>query len=102
MIYILIFFLIIIGLITYNYDRQENASFALDQLNISQNPELLNEIDARNQYRIIGIDKNIKMDKNGRIEYITYAKPNPEAGESSCYKTKCPSWVTNVICWQCL
>jgi hypothetical protein len=100
----IILIVIIVILIIYlnHYNQVEHASFMLDQLRILQNPETLNEIDARVYSRVSAIDHHAKIDKNGRIEHITYQKPSPENGEQSCYKVDCPSWITNIICWKCL
>ena len=102
---IIIIIVIIIILYEYKYiNNKEHASFLLDNLNINryQNPEIMNEIESRANYRIITINKHVKLDKNGRIEYITYAKPTSEHGELGCYKVTCPSWITNIVCWKCL
>lgn len=107
MIYVF-FIIIIIVIIVIIYESKhkhikEHAGFLLNQLNVNipQNPEIINEIESRANYRIVTIDKHIKLDKNGRIEYITYAKPLPENGELGCYRVVCPSWITNVACWKC-
>ena len=98
---IILLFLLICLLMMFknNKNKREGASF--NQMSILQNPELTNEIDANNHIRIIGIEKNVKMDKNGRVEYITYAKPLPESGEVACYKITCPAWLNDVVCWKC-
>lgn len=102
--YILIV-LIILLLIIYRYKfttQIENASFLLDHLAIPQNPETINELQARQFYAVPGIDKHAKIDKNGRVEHVTYQKPEPESGEKGCYVIDCPPWVTNIVCWKCL
>jgi hypothetical protein len=104
-VYIIIFLIILIFLYEINCaNNTEHASFLLDQLNgnIPQNPEVINEIESRANYRIVTIEGHVKLDKNGRIEYITYSKPLPESGELGCYKVKCPAWVTNIACWKCV
>jgi len=103
----IVLLIILIIVILYKWkctDVRENASFLLDQLNVNipRNPEIINEIESRGNYRVVAIDSNVKLDKNGRVEYITYAKPHPESGESECYRVSCPSWVTNIACWKCL
>lgn len=102
--YILII-LIVLLLIIYRFKfttQIENASFLLDRISIPQNPETINELQTRNYYGIVGIDKHAKLDKNGRVEKVTYMQPEPESGEKSCYVVECPPWVTNIVCWKCL
>ena len=79
----------------------EGANFTLDTLQVPDNPLPINEIDTRRYIRLVGIEKNAKMDKYDRVEKITYTKPKPELGETKCFRVPCPYWFSEIVCWKC-
>ncbi|QKF93551.1 hypothetical protein QKU48_gp0093 [Fadolivirus algeromassiliense] len=97
---ILLILICIIYEIYFN-KKIEGAGFNLDPLYIPDNPFPIDDVSSRRFFRIVGIDKHLKMDKYGRVEKITYKKPKPESGEISCHRVVCPSVYTNVACWTC-
>ena len=100
--FIIIAILLIALIIFCKPNNRENARFNLDPLRIPDNPSPINELQTRNLIRIVGIERNMKLDAYGRVESITYKKPEPESGQTSCYKVKCPSWMTSTRCWKCV
>ena len=99
---LLLLLLIILFIWFTFYNKQiEGAGFALDGLYIPQNPERLNEINIRSRYRVVGIDKYVKLDKFDRVDKILYSKPQPDKGETRCYRVNCPNWLETVGCWKC-
>lgn len=96
---IIITILIIIFIFIYtNYYEGFSGN---DYLITTANPIAINEIQGRNLLGTIGIQYHLKMDKQGRVEKITYEPPSPESGETNCNTTQCPSWYNNVVCWKC-
>lgn len=73
----------------------------LDMLVIPEYPELYNEIDIKKFIRLVTIEYNLVLDKFNRIKRVTYKKPLPELGETTCYRIKCPAWFENILCWKC-
>ena len=98
---VLLFLSLIILYNKYVYKKIEGAGFDYDPLIIPNNPFPIDEVQGRRLIRIIGIERNLKMDKYGRVEKITFKKPKPELGEKVCSRSKCPNWMTEVVCWQC-
>ena len=80
----------------------EEANFTMDASRIPDNPFPYNEIDSRKFLRLVEIEKHLKMDKYDKVEKVTYSKPKPESGESTCFRVKCPYWFSEVICWKCI
>lgn len=89
----------IIFIISYN--EIEGADFDLDPLHIPEDPTTINDVNIRRYVRIIGIDRDLKFDKYGRIENVTFKKPKPELGEKNCKRFTCPATYTSVACWKC-
>jgi len=101
----IIILVIVLGCLSYVYKPKkqiEGAAFALDTLRILDNPTAINEADSRKYIRLIGIEKHLKMDKYDNVEKISYKKPKPESGETSCFRVKCPYWYSEVVCWKCI
>lgn len=90
MIILLVLFIIIILLLLKNKSKIENYS-----------PVLISENTNTGILKLSRVRNNIKLDKYNRIENNNYSPPNPEIGESNCYKVHCPYWISNVNCWQC-
>ena len=83
------------------YRSIEHAAFALDSLRMPLNPESINEIGIRSKYRVVGIDKHIRLDRFDRVEKILYSEPKPEQGETHCGRVTCPNWIEEAKCWKC-
>lgn len=99
---ILYVLIIILVIYLFYYNNVEHAAFLLDGLYLPDDPERYDVIDIRSRYRgILGVKPNLKINKNGQIEKITYTKPKPELGETKCNQVICPSWFSHVHCWKC-
>ena len=103
----LLLLFIVLAIIYFIYlikktNRIEGIEFSLDPLFIPENPIHLNDIDTRRFVRTVGIKRNLKIDKNGRIETITYTPPKPELGENICIPVDCDPQYQLDVCWKCL
>lgn len=83
------------------FKKQYEGFGVKDYSLLTANPIIINEIQGRSLLRTIGIKYHLKMDKQGRVEKITYDPPLPESGETDCQRVQCPSWYNDVICWKC-
>jgi len=98
----IIFLIIIVIVIIILFKKKQYEAFGVNDYSLlTANPIIINEIQGRGLYRTVGIKYNLKMDKQGRIEKITYDPPLPESGETICRKVQCPSWYDEVVCWKC-
>ena len=98
----IIFLIIIVIAIIVLFKKKQYEGFGVkDYLILTENPIILNEIQGRGLYRTVGIKSHLKIDKQGRVEKITYDPPLPESGETTCQKVQCPSWYDDVVCWKC-
>ena len=103
MIYKFTICLVIIVLIIYLLarDRTERFRINLDPLYIPVNPILFNDVEIRRFARTVGIKRHLKINKNGRIESITFSPPKPELGETKCSKQECDPQYQLDVCWHC-
>jgi hypothetical protein len=82
-------------------DNVERFRFNLDPLYIPVNPIPFNDVQVRRFARTVGIKRHLKINKNGRIESITYSPPKPELGETKCYIKECQPQYQLDVCWHC-
>jgi hypothetical protein len=83
----LLFLLLIVLLISYNYVEMFDYNYNLDSVTGN---------------RILGINKYVRLNKFNRIDNTTISPPLPRIGEKSCDVTSCPNWIPNdAICYKC-
>lgn len=99
-----ILIIIIIFYYYYNYYHVEHVTFdnGLLRATTVREPELLNEIELRNSFRLLPLGLNIKLDRNNRIESTSFTNPLPEMGETKCFRVKCPISLNDYPCWRCI